>query len=143
MLQAWTINSLASNKASGPINISQGVKQGGVLSPLLYSLYVNDLLVELENSGLGARLGNIYTGAPMYADDLALIATSPEELQGMLDIVQEYAQKWRYSLRPGKSKVMVFGCRNHSPSCWKLGNDTIEVVEQHLIWGSCTQQRVL
>ena len=50
----------------------------------LYSLYVNDLLVELENSGMGARLENIYTGAPMYADDLALIATSPEELQGML-----------------------------------------------------------
>ena len=60
---------------------------------LPYNLYVNDLLVELENSGLGARLGNIYTGAPMYADDLALIATSPEELQGMLDVVQEYAQK--------------------------------------------------
>ena len=50
----------------------------------------------------------------------------------MLDIVQEYAQKWRCSLHPGKSKVMVFGCRNHSPSRWKLGNDTIEVVEQHL-----------
>ena len=43
------------------------------------SLYVNsDLLVELENSGLGARVGDIYTGAPMYADNLALIATSPE-----------------------------------------------------------------
>ena len=56
-----------------------------------YNLYVNELLVELENSGLGARLGNIYTGALMYADDLALIATSPEELQGMLNVVQEYA----------------------------------------------------
>ena len=49
--------------------------------------------MELENSGLGARLGNIYTGAPMYADDLALIATSPEELQGMLDIVQTYTHR--------------------------------------------------
>ena len=63
------------------INIIQGVKQDRVLSPLLYSLYVNDLLVELESLGLGARLGNVYTGAPMYADDLALIATYPEELQ--------------------------------------------------------------
>ena len=49
--------------------------------------------------------------------------------------VQEYAQKWRYNLHPGKSKVMVFGCRNHPPSCWKLGNDAIEVVEQHLHLG--------
>ena len=91
-----TCSVLWNGKSSRTINISQGVKQGAVLSPLLYSLYVNDLLVELENSGLGARLGNIYTAAPMYADDLALIATSPEELQGMLDVVQEYAQKWRY-----------------------------------------------
>ena len=32
-------------------SINQGVEQGGVLSPFLYNLYVNDLLVELENSG--------------------------------------------------------------------------------------------
>ena len=58
---------------------SKSKTRWGSFTPPL-SLYVNDLLVELENSGLGARLGNIYTGAPMYADDLALIATSPEEL---------------------------------------------------------------
>ena len=48
--------------------------------------------MELENSDLGARVSDIFTGAPMYADDLALIASSLEELQGMLDIVQTYAQ---------------------------------------------------
>ena len=138
-IRQWYDNSTCSvlwnGQPSRTISISQGVKQGGVLSPLLYSLYVNDLLVELENSGLGARLGNIYSGAPMYADDLALIATSPEELQGMLDIVQTYAQKWRYSLHPGKTKIMVFGCRHPPPSRWKLGSDTIEVVDQHLHLG--------
>ena len=70
----------------------------------------------------------------MYANNLALIASSPEELQGMLDIVQTYAQKWRYSLHPGKSKVMVFGSRQPPPLRWKLGSDTIEVVE-HLHLG--------
>ena len=80
------------------------MKQGGVLSPFLYNLYVNDLLVELENSGLGARVGDIFTGASMYADDLALITSSPEELQSMLDIVQTYAQKWRYRFIQGNPK---------------------------------------
>ena len=91
--------------------------------------------MELENSDLGARVSDIFTGAPMYADDLALIASSLEELQGMLDIVQTYAQKWRYSLHPGKSKVMVFGSRQPPPLRWKLGSDTIEVVKQHLHLG--------
>ena len=79
------------------------------LSPLIYSLFVNVLLVTLEQSGLGFKLGNVYCGAPMYADDLAVVASSPHELQAMIDIVSQYATKWRYRLSPQKSKVLVFG----------------------------------
>ena len=44
----------------------------------------------------------------MYADDLALVASSPEELQAMLDIVATYADKWQYhQLNVDKSSVMV------------------------------------
>ena len=96
-LRQWyehsTCSILWNGKPSRTIHINQGVKQGRVLSPFLYNLYVDDLLVELKNSGLGARVGDIYTGAPMYADDLALIASSSEKLQGVLDIVQNYTQK--------------------------------------------------
>ena len=90
-------------------HIKQGVKQGAVVSLLLYSLFVNDLLVKLEQSDLGVRIGSVFCGAPMYADDLALIAPSPEDLQSMIDIVAQYATKWRYRLNPHKSKVLVFG----------------------------------
>ena len=44
------------------------------------------------NSGAieaGVKIGNVYCGAPMYADDLALIASSPHELQAMIDIVSQ------------------------------------------------------
>ena len=57
-IRQWYENSMCSalwkGQPSRTISTSQGVKQGGVLSPLLYNLYVNDLLVELKNSGLGA-----------------------------------------------------------------------------------------
>jgi len=45
----------------------------------------------------------------MYADDLALVASSPEELQQMLDIVSDYASKRRYQLNSTKSVILVFG----------------------------------
>ena len=58
--------------------ISQGVCQGAILSPLLYSIFVDDLLNTLDHSGLRARIGEVFCSAPMYADNLALVASSPE-----------------------------------------------------------------
>ena len=52
--------------------IRQGVRQGAVLSPLLYSIFVNDLLLHLSSSGHGVSINGIFCGSPMFADDLAL-----------------------------------------------------------------------
>ena len=72
-------------------------------------------IVELEHSGLGVRMGNIFYGAPMCADDLTLIASSPEDLQSMISILAQYATKWRYRLNPQKSKVLIFGSKSPPP----------------------------
>ena len=122
-----------SRECSRPFLINQGVKQGAILSPLLYSIYLNDLLVELQQSNLGARIGEVYCGAPAYADDLALVASSPEELQKMLDIVYRYSNKWRYRLNASKSKVMIFG--SAKPKSLNvhlsLNGDPLEIVEEY------------
>ena len=57
-------------------NISNGVKQGGVISPLLFSIYIDNLFLELRNCGLGCHIGLRYAGAFGYADHIALIAPS-------------------------------------------------------------------
>lgn len=64
--------------------IQQGVRQGAILSPLLYSIFVDSLLDQLTASGRGAHICNIYCGAPMYADDLALISGSETDLHHTL-----------------------------------------------------------
>ena len=100
-LYAWynTLSSsvLWNSKISRKFAIKQGVRQGAILSPLLYSIFVDALLDQLTASGLGATLNGIFCGAPMYADDLALISGSPSELQSMLDIVDAYSTLWNYS----------------------------------------------
>ena len=58
----------------------------------------------------------------MYADDLALIASSPEDLQSMIDIVAQYAKRWRYRLNPQKSKVRLRAKKEDRPKlmCLKV-----------------------
>jgi len=87
--------------------VKQGVRQGAVLSPLLYAVFTSDLLFELEQSSLGAFIGSIYCGAPTYADDMTLVSHSPTELQDMLDIVTSYARTWEYSINSTKSQIVI------------------------------------
>ena len=60
--------------------IQCGVRQGGVLSPYLFSLYVDDVITALRNSGYGISVGNIFTGI-LYADDIILLSCSFYGLQ--------------------------------------------------------------
>ena len=55
-------------------SLNNGVKQGGVLSPILFSIYIDSLLQKLKDSGLGCHVGRTFAGAFDYADDLALIS---------------------------------------------------------------------
>ena len=49
-----------------------GVKQGGVLSAILFTLYLDKLLIRLKNSNIGCSINGCYTGALSYADDITL-----------------------------------------------------------------------
>ena len=120
---------------SRPFNINQGVKQGAILSPLLYNLFNNGLLETLVQSGLGVKIGSVYCGPPMYADDLALIAFSADELQAMLDIVSQYATKWRYRINSLKSKVFLFGSNRLPATTWTIKDQKVEAVKKHLHLG--------
>jgi hypothetical protein len=72
------------NVLSRPYRLLAGIRQGGVLSPVLFSVYVNDLLDKF------AKFGCYFKGIPisaiMYADDLVLLSPSTCELQNMLNI---------------------------------------------------------
>ena len=81
----------------------------------------------------------------MYANDLALVASTPKELQAMLDVVERYASRWRYSLNADKSVVMILGESSRTRSLarstrkWTLGAESIkEVDEQHHLGILCT-----
>ena len=53
-------------------NVGNGIKQGGVLSPILFNLYIDGLLIRLQKSSAGCHMNNIYMGALSYADDITI-----------------------------------------------------------------------
>ena len=115
-----SINGILSNL----IKMRRGVRQGGVTSTGFYLVFIDGLLVELQISGFGAAVCSVRSGNPALADDLALIATSPINLQKMLDIVFAYAYKWLFLIHAEKSCVLTFSCKKRAKAAYPfhIGN---------------------
>ena len=98
-------------------DIASGVVQGSRLGPILFNIFINDLLVELKNSGLGVELncGKIVSGIA-YADDLALFAKNPSDLQKLISICENWSNKNGLNFAPAKCKVQIFNPKKHKKS---------------------------
>ena len=71
---------------SASFGVSNGVRQGSVLSPLLFAVYLDGLLSELVECGVGCYWRNVFAGCLCYADDIVLLAPCPSALRIMLKI---------------------------------------------------------
>ena len=117
-------------KLSDSFNIKQGVRQGGLLSSVFYKIFIQDLLDELERNSIGLHLGDIYVGTPTCADDLALLSSSEDETQLMLNVVHRYSQQHFYNLHPTKTNIVEFNKQNNIENSWKLDGKNLCTTRQ-------------
>ena len=113
ILAYWYANQTMSvkwgNSVSEPFGVSNGVRQGGILSPILFNLYMDDLSKELNAYKTGCWLGDNLINHLMYADDLVVLSPSSAGLQQMLNICTEYGIENDIKYNASKSVVVI--CR--------------------------------
>lgn len=98
---------------SEPFYILQGNIQGAYASPDDYLSYLLKNLTNLSNSELGFRIGDTNVCTPTCADDMLIMSSNMYDLQVLLNMVVDYANKEHYIIHPEKSMIIPFNVKSH------------------------------
>ena len=109
--------------------VKNGVKQGGIVSPTLFTCYVDGLIQSLRSSGLGCTVGNTYVGCVSYADDIMLLAPNLCAIQGMIALCEKYADEHSIKFNGNKSKLIVFNSKHTVKPNVKVKGESVDVVD--------------
>ena len=123
-----------------------GVRQGENLSPILFSLYLNDLehfLLHKDLKGITIDITNneimIYMRlfTLLYADDTVLMADSAEDMQNCLNEFASYCRSWKLKINTEKTKIVIFGGSKklNKRFKFKIEDMIIEVVDRYKYLG--------
>ena len=125
--------------------VEVGLAQDCPLSPILFSLYINDLAIQVKEDGGAVSFGGVKYSILMYADDMVLLSEDSQGLQKSLDIAFEYSQKWRFQFNLGKDKteIMIYrgvGCRKKEREriaglSWLLDGKEVRIVDRYIYLG--------
>ncbi len=97
------------NKMTDWFVTENGCRQGDVNSPTAFSLLINDLLKELNSCGIGVKIDSeLLVSVLAFADDIVLLAESPDDLQKLINIVYKWSSKWRFIINPEKSQIVHY-----------------------------------
>ncbi|KAL1446457.1 hypothetical protein WDU94_005636 [Cyamophila willieti] len=97
-------------KTSDAVEIRQGVRQGCILSPVLFNTYSESLFKEALDGAAeeeGIQIGDQHVTNVRYADDTVLIANTPQQLQNLIERVTRSSENYNMKLNTSKTKIMI------------------------------------
>ncbi|KAJ2950223.1 hypothetical protein O0L34_g11585 [Tuta absoluta] len=93
-----------------------GVRQGGLTSPKLFNLYMDQLIRELSSMHAGCSIDGVNVNNISYADDMVLLSPSISALRKLLQVCEAYADTHGLKYNIKKSELMVFAAGSSSPN---------------------------
>ena len=108
------VNVLFNMVETDPWKIGNGTRQGGILSPLIFSFYIDNIISEVSNMVPGCSLGGVKTNIICYADDISILAPSVYGLQKLVDLLCMRFCQAGLSVNVEKSAYIVFKAKKSS-----------------------------
>ena len=121
------------NTLSQPWKMTNGVRQGGILSPFLFQIYIDGLIDKVVSSGIGCRMGYYMSNIIAYADDIVILAPSVTALQYLIDLCYQEACGLKLNFNRNKSICIRFSFNSISTDLKKrfsLGKELLENVNE-------------
>ena len=117
--------------------VENGLKQGCLLSSLMFNLYINDLIICVKDLGLGVKIDGTNVSMLCYADDIVLISDPAVKLQTMLDTLNEWCNTWKMDINTDKTKVMHFRSNTSTQSNvqFNIGDKVIATEQKYKYLG--------
>ena len=120
------------NSVSEYFECAVGLRQGEVISPVLFALFIEDIELILQNeASSGLTIDDITFILLLFADDMAILGSSPDDLQNSLNLLNTYCNTWGLEVNVQKTKIMVF--RNRGPVLrnekWSYNDSDVELVD--------------
>ena len=106
--------------------VTNGVRQGSILSSFFFNVYMDDLSVKLNNMYIGCVVGSLIINHLLYADDLVLISPSSRGLHTLLGECEKYGIEHDITFNANKSAILCF--RSNSTSKFIVPDFTLNNV---------------
>lgn len=119
LLKYWYNNQVNrvrwAGEESDEYRLQCGVRQGGLSSPILFNLYVNELIEGLSSTRVGCHIGGVSFNNISYADDMVLLGPSVNSIKQLLKKCEGYAEQHGLRYNAVKSELVVFKAPKYNP----------------------------
>ena len=117
--------------------VGVGLKQGCLLFPVLFNLYLNDFIQEVKALDVGVALGEERVAVLCYANDIVLLAEREEDMQSLLNCLDNWCRRWEMKVNNAKTKIVHFRPQSivKTNTTFVCGDEQLDIVSQYKYLG--------